>query len=203
MIQNPLKFFSPTRLRRELDMLFLIGDDPSVSQHVLARKIGITPTMVNNYMKYLVDEKMVSMEGETNRQTRYFLTTKGKSRKRMLLSQYITEVSDLYSACKSEFAKRLNEFYRNGMKRVVFFGAAETGEIAYQAANTTSLEVIGIVDNDSEKLHKQLADMVIQPPDCIEELSPDAVIITALGHPDEIYRQLRPLKEKGIIVKRL
>jgi len=203
IFRDSLEFFGPRKLCRELNMLVLIGDNPLVSQHVLAREIGITPTMVNNYMKYLTDKNMVSVEGKTNRQTKYFLTPKGKRRRRMLLNKYITEVSGLYSACKMEFRRRLNEFHRNGIKRVIFFGAAETGEIAYQAASTTALEIVGIVDNDPNKHHKKLGDIEIRPPSCIEELSPDGVIITALAHPGEIYQQLLPLKEKGIVIKKL
>lgn len=184
-------------------MLVLIGENPCMSQHALARKIGITSTMVNNYMKYFIGKNMVSLEGETNRQIKYFLTSKGKRRKRILLNQYITEVSGLYSACKSEFGERLDEFCRKGIKRVVFFGAAETGEIAYQAASNTRLEIVGVVDNDPKKQHAKLGDMEILSPDCIEELEPDGVVITALGHPDEIYRQLAPLKERGISIEKL
>lgn len=198
-----MKFLSPTKLCRELNMLVSVEDNPSTSQHALARKIGITSTMVNNYMKYLVSRKMVRVEGMTNRQRKYFLTAKGGKRKRILLNQYINEVSTLYSACKNEFRQRLNKFYQKGIKRVVFFGADETGEIAYQAASTTGLEVVGIVDNDSEKHYRKLGDIEIRSPVCIQELEPDGVIITALGHPDEIYQQLIPLKEKGIFIKKL
>jgi hypothetical protein len=62
---------------------------------------------------------------------------------------------------------------------------------------------VGIVDNDASKQGKKLGEIEVHLPECIEELRPDAVVITALGHPDEIYRQLVPLKEKGIVIKKL
>jgi DNA-binding MarR family transcriptional regulator len=203
MILESLKFLCPTKLFRELDMLVLIKDHPWMSQHSLARKMGITGAMANSYMKDLTRKKMVKVEGETNRQKRYFLTPKGNRRRRILLNEYITGVSDLYSTCKKEFEQRLRTLYEKGFRRVVFFGAAETGEIAQQAAQHTGLEVVGIVDNDASKQGKKLGEVEVCLPECIEDLHPDAVVITALGHPDEIYRQLVPLKEKGIVIRKL
>ena len=184
-------------------MLVLIKDHPWMSQHALAKKMGITGAMVNSYMKDLTQKKMVKVEGETNRQKQYFLTPKGNRRRRILLNEYITGVSDLYSTCKKEFEQRLRALYQKGFRRVVFFGAAETCEIAYQAAQHTGLEIVGIVDNDAGKQGKKLGEIEVRLPECIEDLRPDAVVITALGHPDEIYRQLVPLKEKGIEIRKL
>ena len=184
-------------------MLVLIRDHPWMSQHSLAKKMGITGAMANSYMKELTRKKMVKVEGETNRQKRYFLTPKGNRRRRILLNEYITGVSDLYSTCKKEFEQRLKALYQKGFRRVVFFGAAETCEIALQAAQHTGLEIVGIVDNDTRKHRKKMGEIEVQSPESIEDLHPDGVVITALGHPDEIYQQLLPLKRKGILIKKL
>jgi FlaA1/EpsC-like NDP-sugar epimerase len=174
-----------------------------MSQHALGKEMGITGAMANVYMQALTRKKLVKVEGETNRQKQYFLTPKGNRRRRILLNEYITGVSDLYSTCKKEFEQRLRALYQKGLRRVVFFGAAETGEIAQQAAQHTGLEIVGIVDNDASKQGKKMGKIEVHSPEYIEELQPDAVVITALGHPDEIYRQLVPLKEKGIEIRKL
>ena len=184
-------------------MLVLIKDHPWMSQHALAKEMGITGAMANSYMKDLTRKKMVKVEGETNRQKRYFLTPKGNRRRRILLNEYITGVSDLYSTCKKEFEQRLSALYQKGLRRVVFFGAAETCEIALQVVQHTGLEVVGIVDNDPRKHDKKMGEMKVRSPEFIEELHPDGVIITALGHPDEISQELLPLKGKGILIKKL
>jgi predicted transcriptional regulator len=203
MVLESLKFLCPTKLFRELDMLVLIDDNPWMSQHSLAKKMGITSAMANFYMKDLIQRKMVYAEGETNRQKRYFLTPKGKRRKRMLLNEYICGVSNLYSICKKEFEQRLRNIYRRGLRRVVFFGAAETGEIAYQASYNTELAVLGIVDNDPKKHDRRMGETKVRSPECILDLNPDGVIITALGQTEEIYKQLCPLKQKGIQIRKL
>ncbi len=203
MILESQKFLCPTKLFRELNMLLSIGADPWMSQHSLAKKMGITGAMANFYMKDLIEKRMVVAEGETNRQKRYFLTPKGKRRRRKLLNEYLSGVSDLYSLCKKEFEQRLSEIYRKGLRRVVFFGAAETGEIAYQASSNTELTVLGVVDNDPKKHQKRMGAIEVRSPECIPELNPEGVIITALGRTEEIYKQLLPLRKKGIQVKRL
>lgn len=196
------KFLCPTKRFRELNMLLLIGENPWLSQHSLGKQMGITSAMANFYMKEFIAKGMVVAEGETNRQRRYYLTLKGRRRKSKLLNAYIRDVSEIYSTCKKEFQERLSEFHRQGLRRVIFFGAAETCEIAYHAAQLAGLEIVGIVDNDPRKHHKKIGDIEISPPDFIEKLEADGVIITALGRPDEIFEQLRPLKEKGMPVKR-
>jgi|MudIll2142460700_1097286.scaffolds.fasta_scaffold380012_2 DNA-binding MarR family transcriptional regulator len=203
MILESLKFLCPTKLFRELHLLILIDDQAQISQHALAKEMKVTSAMVNLYMKELAQKKMVQMEGETNRQKRYYLTPRGKRRKRALWNEYITGVSDLYSTCKNEFELRLKAFTEQGLRRVVFFGAAETCEIACQSAADTDLAIVGIVDNDPRKHHKKMGEIWIRPPECIEELKPDGVIITALAHADEIYKQLNPLRRKGLAVKKL
>ncbi len=203
MVLESLKFLCPNQLFRELNMLVLIGDHPWMSQHSLAKNTGVSSAMANFYMKDLIQKKMVYAEGETNRQKRYFLTPKGKRRKRMLLNEYICGVSNLYSICKKEFEQRLRDIYRRGLRRVVFFGAAETGEIAYQAASNTELEILGIVDNDPKKHNRRMGETKVCSPECILDLNPDGVIITALGQTGEIYKQLCPLKQKGIQIKKL
>jgi len=120
-----------------------------------------------------------------------------------LLIAYTVETTGLYMDAKHEFAQKLQQIYKEGIHNAVIFGAGETAEILYNASKSLDLEIIGIVDNDPEKQGKLFGNLVIQPPEFIERIKPDGVIIASIGRQDEIYEQISSLPDKGISVKKI
>ena len=53
----------------------------------------------------------------------------------------------------------------------------------------------------AEKQGKLFGNLIIQPPEFIERISPDGVIIASLGRQDEIYAQIHSLTTKGIEIR--
>ena len=198
-----LQFFSTTRRWKEFWLLSLIAENAAVSQHRLGRAIGASSSMTNTYIRDFVQQGLLTASGNTNRTMRYELTPGGKKMRRQLLHLYGREVARLHTAAGQEYEKRLNELVEGGITRLVLFGAATTGELVYQAARQTTLEIVAIVDNDPVKQGKSFGHLVVMPPSAIESFAPDGVLIAAFGRPDEIYQQVRHLKEKGIEIIRL
>ena len=203
MINVGLEFFRPTKVMRQLFVLLSLDGTENVSQHELARKIGVSSSMANNYMKDLVSQGMITASGPTNRTMKYALTTKGSDRLGSLMSMYSREIARLYSIAKQEVEKRLVSLFNQGMKRVVLFGAAETGELVYSAAKATPIQIVGWVDNDSAKHQVRFGEIQVTSPALIESFQPDAVLIASSGKTEEIQRQLLPLLAKGIAIVRL
>jgi len=77
MITVALEFLRPTKVMRELFVLLSLGEPQHLSQHELARKVGVSSSMANNYMKSLVGQGMVATSGHTNRTMKYAVTDKG------------------------------------------------------------------------------------------------------------------------------
>jgi len=159
--------------------------------------------MVNNYIRDLSENRLISVKGTTNRTMSYNLTPKGIKEKMSLLISYNLETTSLYMDAKKEFAKRLQTIYEEGIHSAVLFGAGETAEIIYNASQSLKLEIIGIVDNDPAKQEKLFGNLIIKSPHCIEEIKPDGVIIASVGRQDEIYKQIEMLTAKGIAVKKI
>lgn len=201
MKNNGLKFFISSPLLKELLILSAIEKKPDVSQNKLAREVGLTPSMVNNYIRDLSEEQLISIKGKTNRTMSYNITPKGLQEKTSLLVAYTLETTGLYQDAKQEFAQKLQAIYDEGIHNAVLFGAGETAEIIYNASKSKDLEIIGIVDNDPDKQGKLFGNLVIQPPAFIERINPDAVIIASVGRQDEIYEQIHSLSNKGIVIK--
>jgi DNA-binding MarR family transcriptional regulator len=200
MLTKRFQFIEPARPYRELQILSEIARNPRTSQRELAERAMIGPTMVNRYVAEMQRDGLVEVEGETNRTFRYRLTEAGRYRRDELFFQVSKEVVQFYGQAKQDFRRRLREHARRGVRRVVLFGAAETAELVYAAAEGTGLEIVGIVDNDPAKHGRRIGTVRVGAPDTVLEMNPDAVLISSFGHADEIHDQIRPLEGRGIRV---
>ena len=110
-------FLSPARPLRELWLLMSLGHDESLSQHRLARRVGLSPARVNEYLRELEERGWVAREGETNRTIRYRLTEAGRSARRDAFLAFCGEMVRLYGHTKLPFRAALSELAASGLKR--------------------------------------------------------------------------------------
>ena len=159
--------------------------------------------MVNNYIKCLKEEGVITVSGKTNRTQSYHLTASGKTELRESLLAYSSEIVRLYSAVKEEIAEILRSFYDDGIRTLVLFGVAETAEVVYAAIKESSLVVIGVIDSDPTKQGKPFNGLIVQKPETLEQIDPDAVVITSFGKQEEIHERILQLVGDKIKVKKL
>jgi DNA-binding MarR family transcriptional regulator len=203
ILNNQLTFLQPTASYRELILLEEIGRNPKVTQNELALKAGVVPAMVNNYIKNFVKDELLLVEGNKTRNVRYGLTPEGERRKFNLLLSYIKETVTLYKNAKEALKTRLKEFKDESIHRIVLFGALDTAELAYNAAEEIGIDVLGVVDSDETKQGREFLGKVIQSPTMIREIAPDAVVISSFGFQNQIYDAIKQLEENGIKVRKL
>lgn len=203
MINGRLKFLRPTPRLRKLLILTCIDENPRLSQRRLAKRVGMSITMTNNYVAEMIKEGLIQARGSTNRSMEYRLTARGHAEKGKMIQESSREIIRFYGMAKAEFAKKLKSLSEEGLKRIVFYGAAESGELAYNASRGLTLEILGVVDSDPLKQGLKFGELCVLPPSVIESLSPDAVVVTSSGHGNEICELLRPLENKGIKVRNL
>ncbi|MFN7954407.1 MAG: winged helix-turn-helix transcriptional regulator [bacterium] len=196
-------FLSPARPLRELWLLMSLGHDESLSQHRLARRVGLSPARVNEYLRELEERGWVAREGETNRTIRYRLTEAGRSARRDAFLAFCGEMVRLYGHTKLPFRAALSELAASGLKRLVLFGAAETCEMVSAAARGLPIEVAGVVDGDPARVGTWLGGHCVASPDSIPAFEPDAVLITSFGARHAIYESIRGLESRGIAVRQL
>ncbi|MFH1673096.1 MAG: hypothetical protein ABIF87_06695, partial [Pseudomonadota bacterium] len=165
--------------------------------------IGVSSSMVNNYIKELYRKGLLVVKGDTNRNMRYELTPLGCERRDRLLVEYSIEIIQRYGTAKMAFVGKLMKFYSDGIERIVFFGAAETCEVVFTAIKKTPMRVVGIVDNDVKKHGINFFDFIITSPEILNHIDFDGIIITTFANQDAIYNQIKYLKKRGIVIKRL
>ena len=202
---NPIysRFLSPTKRLRRLSVLLTIHHSPESSQHAIGRNTGLSSSMVNNYIKNFRHEGLITVSGHTNRTQSYHLTSEGQKTLREALLHYSTDIVQLYGSVKREIAQILCGFYKEGIRTVVLFGAAETAEVVLLAIKETQLVMIGVVDSDKEKHGKPFNGLLIQPPEALKRIQPDAVLITSFARQREIEKSIRKYIEKRTKVKKL
>ncbi|MBN1492684.1 MAG: MarR family transcriptional regulator [Candidatus Omnitrophica bacterium] len=202
LIAHNLRFLHPTSLFRELVLLDEIAANHRVTQSALASRAGIVPAMVNNYIKTFIKKGYISVQGN-NRDMRYTITNAGEAHRFSLLLSYFRETVGLYKNVKEEIQTKLNEFLAEGIRSIVLYGAAETAEITLNAADCIGLKVIGVVDGNVNKQGREFFGNIIEAPSKIEEIMPDAVVISSSGHQEEIYRQIKQYESRGIKIRKL
>ena len=106
MIEEPLEFLQPTPAYRELCILIELERNPENSQKKIGLKVGLAPSMVNAYIKNIVERGFVECRGENHRRIKYFLTSSGKKLKAELLVRFINETALIHKVWESEFKER-------------------------------------------------------------------------------------------------
>jgi predicted transcriptional regulator len=185
-----LQFFRPSATLRELVLLFGIHEESHTTQSRLARMAGIVPAMVNNYIKDFVNAGSIAVRGRTNRDMTYHLTEAGEVRLAELFRRYLNETVGLYIHAKDEIRQQLQSIFDEGFRRVVFYGAAETGEIAVAVGHDLGLDVVGIVDSDPHKHGKPVNGLCVEAPEAISGLAPEVVVISSLGYQSQIRQRI-------------
>ena len=195
IIDKRLQFFRPSAAYREMALLFGIDQASDTTQSRLGKLAGIVPAMVNNYIKEFVKAGYVAVRGRTNRDMTYHLTATGEARLSTLFRRYLNETIGFYIRAKDEIRSQLQGLCDEGFRRVVFYGAAETGELAVGVGHELGLVVEGIVDSDPRKHGKSINGLRVQAPETIAEIGPEVVVISSLGHQSQIREQIRAISE--------
>jgi DNA-binding MarR family transcriptional regulator len=194
--EKRLQFFRPSAAFRELVLLYGIHQQSKTTQSQLAKMAGIVPAMVNNYIKDFVKAGHVAIRGRTNRDMTYHLTEAGQARLSELFRRYLNETVGLYIHAKDQIRRQLQSVYDEGFRRVVFYGAAETGEIAVAVGHELGLVVAGIVDSDPRKHGKSINGLRVEAPEAIPALRPEVVVISSFGYQNQIRQRIGAISDR-------
>lgn len=173
---------------------------PHSSQHLLAQKSHLSSSMVNIYIKELKQAGLITVSGETNRTTEYHLTPEGQKKLFQDFISFSSEAVQIYASVKKEIIRLLKRYETNGIRTVVLYGASDTAEVVVSAIPHTRLVVIGIVDGDPVKQGHIFNGTLIQAPEAISQIDPDAVLITSFARQDEIYNNIESIVGEDIEV---
>ncbi len=204
MLPIQKRYFKPSKDARVLAILESLSLENELSQSELGRRLRLSGAMVNQYLRELQDEHLIEYEAINGKSYRYVLTAKGERKRQVLFSGCSTEAIQIYAALKDQIAAKLKLLQGKKVEKCVLFGASDTCEVVLGAISHTSLEVVALLDNDPIKQGKRLHGYIISPPQVLETIACQAVLITSYARQDEIHAQIEPLcLQKGMEIMRL
>ncbi|HOO34414.1 MAG TPA: winged helix-turn-helix transcriptional regulator [Thermotogota bacterium] len=181
-------FFSPSPMLREMNILRIISQEPTISQGALAKATGIVASMVNRYIYDLEKDDLLIKEGENKRNMSYKLTLKGQFRLQFLTITYLNEVSSLYTQSHDIFLEVLTELKRNQITNLYLYGAGIIGGIVAEVLRFEDYEILGFIDDSTSKQNGNFHGFNIVSPKTVNDLSYDGIVIASFRHSEKMYK---------------
>jgi DNA-binding Lrp family transcriptional regulator len=177
--------------RRQLGILEALEAGDRLSQRELAHRLGMSVGFLNRCMNDLIARGYVSVMDRNVRPFAYKVTTVGEQYRQRLTSDHYRAVVAGFMELERRVEARLHELKVTGAQCVVFYGAGEIMEVAHKCAATVGLQVVGAIDDDTAKHGAARNGLKIHAPSAIDELQPDAVLITTFRHAKAIAGRVR------------
>lgn len=188
-----MKFFNPTSEYKELQLLQYIEKKPEATQKEVATIINGAASMVNVYINELEEKGYLIRDYQSPKVVFYRITGEGVKRKNYLAFSYLRELIDLYGLAKNSVEDSVKSIVDKGYKNVLLYGAGEVAETIIAVVRDkmdSGLNILGIIDDEQEKIGTEMLGYRIIARESIGEIGHDAVIITSYSFEDEISGKL-------------
>ena len=199
----PDTFYLRAPRLNQLNILQQLASDCHLTQAELARRCDLSVAMVNNYIKELCVLGLLEYHRKSSRNVSYHLTPSGKGHVDNIRQELMLELVQLFADAKVRIQELVNGQVADGLRRVVLFGNGHLAELTFHALESAKFEVVGVCDDDPQRLGHDWCGREVMSPSQIRYMAPDAVIIADFGRADEVCQDLSYLTERGIRLIRL
>lgn len=199
MPKNAGNYFRPSPLLHEMWLLESILSGEVPSQQAMAEAVGVTPAMVNAYLKRLEADGYVNISGRPGRMT-YELTEQGKQRLSYHRISYLAELMDLQGTAIGEFKSFFRRLSDQGCREILLYGAGETASVAMAALGGMDRPCVkAILDDSQQKQGSTLAGVPVVQPAQILAYPDLVVVVTSWKFDREIRELLRSLSPSAVV----
>ena len=195
-----MKFFNPTSELKELLLLQHIESKPDTTQKEIASVVGCAASMVNVYIDNLEEKDYMIRDYKSAKIVNYHITSEGVKRKNYLLITYMRELLDLYQLAKNNVKDFLKDLEDKDYKNILLYGAGEVAETiigVIRDRDTTTLNILALVDDSVEKINEVILGYKVVHRDDIMKYEHDAIVITSYTFEDEIRNMLAEIGYPG------
>ena len=186
-------FFKHTNDYKKMMILDLISSNKNHSQANLAGKLNVAVSMINKYINEMEREGLLNKDNINGKKMNYVITKKGVYERDYLLTTYLDELLEMYKKAKHRIEEKFEEIIEKKYRRFLLFGAGETGKVVLNVYNDSykdKLEILGIVDENMEKINKKIWGVRIISIDEVKKLEFQKIFITSFAYRDRIYKKL-------------
>ncbi|MBI4056163.1 MAG: hypothetical protein HY399_01280 [Elusimicrobia bacterium] len=152
------------------------------------------------FLDRLVEEGSLQREDRGAYDSEFRITAKGRERVRYLMVDFFQELLHLHGYSKQLFRRRFLELYSQGARRVAFYPASETAEVAFSALEGSGLTLVAVADDDENKWGSLFHGLEICPLPEIQPDQLDTLLVTTCTYQNQILPKLKPLEAAGIRV---
>lgn len=174
--------------KAELRLFSALEEGAVASQASLSKRVGAAVGLVNALLKRAVRKGTVKMISAPARRYTYYLTPKGFAEKSRLVAEYLNFSLSFFREARGEYAALLATAERDGLRRLVLIGAGELAEIAALAAMEANVELLAVVDPETNQ--RRIAGIEVVR-SLAEVADFDAVVIADARAPQATYDSLR------------
>lgn len=178
------------RVKTELEFLSALERGEVVTQVTLSRRIGIAVGLVNALLKRATVKGFVKARSAPYKRYAYYLTPKGFAEKGRLVAEYLEVSLEFFRDARRQYQELFWRAEKAGHRRLVLIGGGELAEIAVMASRDTAVELVAIVDPETNR--DQLFGVPVVR-DLAEAAEWNVVIVTDAKRPQMIYDELRAL----------
>ena len=186
-------FFKPTALYREFMILDLIEKDSKITQRAMSTAIGVAVSLVNSYLDEYEDKGLIKRKYISTKNVEYFITKKGRERKKVLNIGYLNSAQILYNSAKENIEKFLVQIEQKGYKNILLYGAGEVAEMmlhTLKSSKNVSINAKAIIDDDPTKVGSKLVDVPIISRAQVSNYPHDGILISSYTNNARIFEKL-------------
>lgn len=187
------QFFKPTALYKEYMILDLIEKNKDITQREIAFEVRSAVSLINEYLDEYEQKGLIKMKRHSTKTVEYFVTKKGKERRKVLNIWYLKSSHEVYLSAKDNIIKFLNQIVDKGFKKILLYGAGEVAEIMLNVISNHQifpLQVLAVIDDDKLGQDQTLVNKKIIYIDQIKSFSHDGILISSYKHHEKIKEKL-------------
>lgn len=175
----------------ELEILKTVDEDSHLNNRKAATKLGVSVKLAHTILSRMVKKGFLHIKKENARKWHYFLTPNGIMQKSRLTVSFFEFSMQFYKEARKQSAQLCCDLSKADRKKVLLLGTGELAEIVYLGIQEWNLDLLGAIEENSEKENFMGA-----PIFSLEEHYPehDAVIVC-------LYDPQQPLGKKYVPVK--
>lgn len=173
-----------SKVPAELDFLASLEKGEVTTQMHLSKRVAVSVGLINALIKRAVHKGYVKAKSAPYKRYAYYLTPKGFAEKSRLVAEYLEHSLAFFRAARQEYGEAFARARASGMRRFAFIGGGELAEIALLAAHEADVEIVCILDRETNK-DRLFGIAVVRSADDLSGV--DAVAITDVRAPQQAF----------------
>jgi len=159
----------------ELDILKQVEQSSTLSNRMVARKLGVSIKLAHELLKRMVRKGLLHVKVVNARRWDYFLTPKGIAEKTRLTVEFFDFSLHFYREARRRSAQVCRALSEAGRTRVAFLGANDLAEIVYLGVQEWGLMLAAVYDDACSG--RRFMRVAVQPLSAFAADAYDAVLV--------------------------